>query len=250
MLNLAQDDRAAEVAMGVYGEVSEETGTDHDYLILRNSGHLFRPDDARVLVEAAVDGFRALGRRFGVATALNNLGIVELAAGSTGRARERFAAARRQLAELDSPEVYQPLVNLSAVALLSGDIGTASHLLFLAQDAAPRSLLQDSAMFGMNAIALQLCGNDHVGVDVVARMDAVVDAARKTRDLRFIDVVTWFAECLEAAVLGRGEPTARSRQRIDEIRASGRVALEVFVLTHIEGARLEVPFVLSPHWRY
>lgn len=250
MLNLTQDDRAAEIAMGVYAEISEETGTEQDYLILRNSGHLFVPDDAHAVVEASVDGFQALGRRFGVATALNNLGIVELASGSLGEARDRFEAARRQLAALDSAEVYQPLVNLSAVSLLRGEITIAGQLLSSARDAAPRSLLQDSAMFELNAIALEVCESDHSAGDILERMGAVVGAARKTRDRRFVDVATWFAECLATALSGTGKPTAHSRGRIEQIRTSGRVALEVFIPAHVAGVRLEVPFVLSPHWRY
>lgn len=250
MLNLAQDDRAAEIAMGVYGEISDETGTEQDYLILRNSGHLFRPDDARALVEASIDGFRALGRRFGVATAVNNLGIVELASGSISAARESFDSARRHLAELDSTEVYQPLVNLSAVSLLNGAMAAAGQLLSSARDAAPRSLLQDSAMFDLNAIALEVCAGGAVGLDVVERMSAVVGDARKTRDLRFLDIATWFAECLEAARSGTEAPPTPSRRRIEEIRTNGRVPLEVFVPAHVARARLDVPFVLSPHWRY
>jgi tetratricopeptide (TPR) repeat protein len=251
MLNLAQDERAAEISMEVYGEISEATGTEQDYLILRNSGHLFRPDDARVLVQASVDGFQALGRRFGVATALNNLGVVELASGATGAARESFETARRQLTELDSSEVYQPLVNLSAVSLLKGDIGAAEQWLSAARDAAPRSLLQDSAMLDLNVIVLEVCGSDHLRTDIVERMDAVVGAARKIRDLRFLDIVTWFAECLEMALSGEGAPiTLPSSRRIEAIRTSGRAAVEVFVPKHVGGLRLEAPFVLSPHWRY
>jgi hypothetical protein len=250
ILNLAQDDRAAEIALDVYGETSEETGTEQDYLILRNSAHLFPPDDARVIVEASVNGFQALGRRFGVATALDNLGIVELSAGSIGIARERFAASQRQLAELDSPEIYQPLVNLSAVSLLRGDIAAAEQLLSSARDAAPRSLLQDSAMLDLNAIALEVYRGDHLSSHVVERMGAVVVAARKTRDLRFVDIVTWFAECLEAALAGRNNPTTPVSRRIEGIRISGNVALEVFVQRQTGEVGLDVPFMLSPHWRY
>jgi tetratricopeptide (TPR) repeat protein len=177
MLNLAQDERAAEIAMEVYGEISEETGTEQDYLILRNSGHLFPPDDARVLVLASLHGFQALGRRFGVATALNNLGIVELASGSIA-ARATFDAAYRQLAELDSTEIYEPLVNLSAVSLLTGDIAMAEQLLSSARDAAPRSLRQDRAMLDLNAIALEVCGSEHLATDIVERMSAVADGSQ------------------------------------------------------------------------
>ena len=250
MLNLAQDDRAAEIAMAVYGEISEETGTEQDYLILRNSGHLFEPNDANVLVQASVDGFQALGLRFGAATAMNNLGIVELASGPPDAARKTFEAARRQLDGLDSTEVYQPLVNLSAASLLEGDVATAGELLSSARDATPRSLLQDSAMLDLNAIVLEVCGSDRPGIDVLERVAAVVDAARKTRDLRFVEVTTWFAECLETALLGTGAPATPSRQKIEDIRRSGRTPIEVFVPRLVGGVRVEVPFVLSPHWRY
>jgi tetratricopeptide (TPR) repeat protein len=250
MLNLLQDEQAAKIAMSVYEEISEETGTEQDYLILRNSAHLFPPEDARLLVEASVNGFQALRRRFAVATGLNNLGIVELASGLIGAAREHFEASRRQLSELGSSEVYQPLVNLSAVALLREDLTAARRFLTLARDAAPSQLLQDSAMLDMNAIALEVCGSDAFGLDVVERMSAVAAAASETRDLRFVDVATWFAECLEAALAERSEPTGSLSQRIQETRESGRVALEIFVARDVGAERLEVPFVLSPHWRY
>jgi hypothetical protein len=250
MLNLAQDDRAAEIALEVYAEISEATGSEQDYVILRNAVHLFRPNDSRAVIEASIEGFRALGRRFGAATALNNRGIVELSSGSIGSASGSFEAARRQLEELESTEVYQPLVNLSAVALLEGDIAKARQLLTSARNVTPRSLLQDSAMLDLNEVALEICGGGCSGIEAVERMKAVVGAGRKTRDLRFLDVATWFVESLEAVVVGGGEPTGPSRARLEEIRTNGRVALEVFILGRIGGADFEVPFVLSPHWRY
>ncbi len=250
MLNLAEDDQAAEIAEEVYGEISREIGTEHDFLILRNSVHLFPPDHARALVRAALDGFGALGSRVGVATARNNLGIVELASGLIGEARESFETARQLLAELGSTEVYQPLVNLSAISLLEDDIATARHLLSAARDAAPRSLLQDAAMFDLNAVALGVQEGSHSVTEASEKMRAVVDAAERTWDLRFRDVATWFAESLETVVSGRAKPTADLMRRIEKIRTSGRVPLEVFVRRDIGNAEVDVPFVLSPHWRY
>ena len=249
-LNLAQDERAAEIAMAVYAEISDLTGTEQDYLILRNSAHLFGASDARALLEAAVAGFQALGRRFAAATAVNNLGIVDLTSGSLAEARAGFEEARRELVALASAEVYQPLVNLSALSLLGGDHRSAAQFLAAARDAAPVSLLQDKAMLDLNTIALEVCAGDVAGASVLERMRPAVAAARKTRDLRFLDVVTWFAEELAAALAGVAPPAGPVRRRITELRTNGRVPLEVFVPAQIAGTSLDVPFVLSPHWRY
>ncbi len=105
-------------------------------------------------------------------------------------------------------------------------------------------------MLDLNAVALDVCGSGHAGIEAATTMRAVVGAARRTRDLRFLDVATWFAESLEAVVSGNPEPTAGSTPRIEEIRTSGRVALEVFIPRTIGREELQVPFVLSPHWRY
>jgi hypothetical protein len=251
LLNLAQDDdEAADIAMEVYKEVMQSTGTEQDYLILRNSGHLFGHDDARMLVEASVVGFESLGRRFGVASALNNLGVVDLSEGAIGPARDRFETARRQFTELGSNEVYQPLVNLSAVALLNGNTLLAKQLLSSARDAAPRSLLQDNAMFEMNTIALEICEGTHFGPSLVDDMGKALAAARQTRDLRFVDLAVWFTDCLQTALLGSEAPTGPASRRVEEIRSSGRVALEVFIPKEIGVTRIDVPFILSPHWRY
>ena len=108
-LILAEDEQAGVIAIRVFQDVSEQRGSEYDYVMLRNSLHLFPPELSRELVETALEGFRALGRRFGVATTLNNLGVVELAAGQLSTARDRFEHARRELADLNSPEVYRPL---------------------------------------------------------------------------------------------------------------------------------------------
>ena len=250
MLNLAHDEQAADIAMEVYGEITSSSGTEQDYLILRNSGHLFEPADARTLVEASVVGFESLGRRFGVASALNNLGVIDLSDGAIAIARDRFNAARRQFTELGSTEVYQPLVNLSAIALLNGDTQSAKQLLSSARDAAPRSLLQDNAMFKLNAITLKICESASIRPSLVDDMRTVVAEARQTRDVRFVDVAAWFADGLRAVLSGRKVPAGPTSRRVAEIRHSGRVAIEVFIPKEIGTTHIDIPFVLSPQWRY
>jgi tetratricopeptide (TPR) repeat protein len=250
LLNLAKDDEAAGLASAVFAEVSRSTGNEQDYLILRNAGHLFPPSEARDLVDTALRGFHALGRRFGAATALNNLGIINLTDEGAGTARDQFKAARRELLELGSPEAYQPMVNLSAASLLARDYTRARRHLRSAREAAPRLLLQDRAMFDLNEIALDICGGSCSIADVGERLNSVANAARKTRDLRFIDVTVWFAETIDGMRPGRPAPSVHIDRRLRELRASPRTPLEVFVSAEVEGLAVEVPFVLSPHWRY
>lgn len=250
MLNLCQDEEAAQVAMGVFSEVSTATGTEQDYVILRNSGHLFPSEDARAVVDAAVEGFKLLGRPFGFASAMNNRGVLELADGELATARSTFESARDLLAEIDSIEVYQPLVNLSAVALVEGDLAAARRWLSEARHAAPRSLLQDSAMLDHNDVVLHVCDGRCTSAEAVNRTHEVVKVARRTHDLRFRDLANWLAELVAAAHQCAEPPTSSLAQRIEEIRTNGRVPMEIFAPARLGDVELEVPFVLSPNWRY
>lgn len=249
LLGLAQDEKAAEIALEVYAEASDQTATEQDFVILRNSAHLFELDDARVMLETAVQGFRSLGRDFGLATALNNLGIVELFAPSRALARTNLEDARCRLADLGSSEIYQPLANLSALALLEGDVSLAMELLSRAREAAPRSLAQDDVMFRSNELALKICESGRVEDDDLPRARSLARAARNTRDLRFIEIVSWFSTSLEVAC-GVDGSSKRSTSKIQEIRTSKRVPIEIFIPVGGGKTKVEVPYVLSPHWRY
>ncbi len=250
LLVLAQDDKAAEIAMEVFSEVSDATGTEQDYVILRNSGHLFPSDDARAMIDLALDGFRSLGRAFGYASTLNNRGVVELADGRLSEARMTLGQAYAQLLEIESVESYQPLVNFSALSLLEGDLDAAQRWLIDAQELAPRSLMQDDAMFEHNSMVLAICDGRCSPADAAERMHEVVKRARRTRDLRFIDLVCWLDELVGEIRDDRDLSRNPFAQRIDDLRRSDRLPLEVFVPARFLGRDVEVPFVLSPNWRY
>lgn len=250
MLNLCEDAEAAEIAMAVYSEVSHATGTEQDYVILRNSGHLFPPADARAVVDAAVEGFQLLGRPFGIASSTNNRGVLELAGGELDAARTSFEESRKMLVGIESVEVYQPLVNLAAIALLEGDPASARRWLNDARGVAPRSLLQDSAMLNHNELVVSLSEGRCAPSDAVVQMKHVMEEALRTRDLRFIDLVRWLDHLVEAACRGVQPSEMKLAGRIREIRGNGRVPMEIFVPGRLADSDLEVPFVLSPNWRY
>ncbi len=248
-INLTEDDRAAKIATAVHAEVTSGGGNEQDYVVLRNSAHLFDAEQARVLLGAALEGFEGLGLRFGAATTMNNMGIVELTSGSRRAARAHFNDASRELVSLDSLEVYQPLVNLSAASFLDRNFEEASALLAEARDATPRLLVQDKSMLELNAVALDICAG-RLDASLGERMSAVVKSARQTKDLRFIDIARWFDETLTAALTGTAPPSIPLQDRIEARRKNGHVPLEVFMPATVHETLLEVPFVLSPNWRY
>jgi tetratricopeptide (TPR) repeat protein len=250
MLILGQDDEAAEIAMEVFADVSQATGSEHEYVILRNSGHLFPAGDASAIIDAALDGFARLGRPFGYASTLNNRGVIELVDDRLAAARTTLAVAHQLLAEIQSVEAYQPLVNLSALSLIEGDLPAARRLLEEAREAVPRSLIQDDAMFEHNQVVLDLCDGTCSAAQAAERMERVVQLARKTRDLRFIDAVCWLGDATVLVRDGRPLSDNRFKRAIDAIRVSHRLPIESFVPARVGGIDLEVPFVLSPNWRY
>jgi hypothetical protein len=134
--------------------------------------------------------------------------------------------------------------------LVEGDVMAARRWLSEARDAAPQSLLQDSAMLDHNEVVLDICDGRCTPAEALDRTREVVRAARRTRDLRFIDLASWLNELAVAADLGAVPAASPLAERIEEIRTNGRVPMEIFVPGRLGGVELEVPFVLSPNWRY
>lgn len=250
LLSLAVDEEAADVASEIYAELDLTAPDEFDLVVLRNSAHLFPPDDARVVLESALAGFERLGRRFGAATTVNNLGIIDLVEGQVDAATQRFREAHDALLALGSPEVYQPLMNLAGARFAAGDLAAADAFLKDARRTAPRSLQLDSAMLDLNELALSVRRSGAVSGEAGERARRMVELARRTHDLRFVDVAVWFASALDAHLGSVGENSDRSTRRVAAMRTSGRVAIELFAPVTTERGVIEVPFVLSPHWRY
>lgn len=250
LINQCDDEGAAKIATITYK--SPSVGADdleYDLVILRNSGHLFEPEYAATILEQSVIGFRRLGSRFGEATALNNFGIVEISANRPAAARKRLTTAQRMLAGMGSAEVYQPLVNLGALALLEGDLALARKYIGEARSAVPRLLAMDLVMLDFNETILDLCSGVAAEPQTVDGLRKLYTRAAKTKDHRFIEVVAWFTASMETR-LGQDRSVDYSEAFIQRIRSRSRAAMEVFVGIDVNGVPLEAPYILSPHWRY
>jgi tetratricopeptide (TPR) repeat protein len=250
LANLCEDKKAATIANRVFGTLNHlKNISEYELVVLRNAGHLFPAAQSRDILNFAIRGFTRLGNRFGVATTLNNLGVVELASGRNTEAKKYLNEARDMLSALDSPEVYQPLVNLSALAAVTGDIVQARALLQSARRFAPKSLKMDMAMLDFNEAVLALQVRSLTGPELVEMFRRLHGDAAKTRDMRFIEVVAWFTASLEAQ-FSENLTVDYSTTIIDRVLARTAAGLELFLPIELRGKKMDAPFILSPHWRY
>ena len=250
LINLCEDKKAATIANRIYASLGSSSKTsEYELVVLRNAGHLFPPSTSRNILTAAIRGFTKLGNKFGVATTLNNLGVVELADGHHAEAKRCLGEARQMLIELDSREVYQPLVNLGVLAAVTSDLALAKTLAHDARRFAPKSLAMDMVMLDFNDAVLTLCTGHIEDELTVETFRKLYGAAVKTRDLRFIEIVAWFASSLESQLSSR-KTIEYSSSMIEHVQKRLTAGLEIFIEIDVNGQRMNAPFILSPHWRY
>jgi tetratricopeptide (TPR) repeat protein len=249
-LNLCRDDDAARLTEATYASLSKTLArSEFALIILRNSGHLFPAERSREILNFASRAFHRQGKQFGTATCINNLGLVELAAGNFNEARAHLTLAYQMLQELESPEAYQPLVNLSVLECCQGQMATALDRLRQARSLAPVTLAMDKAMLDFNQAVLQLLNSELVPTQTLPQLLAIQRAAAQTHDLRFVEVVTRFIGELQVCCYGFRE-VPEPEQAFTEIFRSTRSPLELYFPLQIEQNMIQAPLVLSPHWRY
>lgn len=250
LINLCEDAKAAGIVNRTYRALGKQThASEYELVVLRNSGHLFPADMSRSILDAAIRGFTLLGNQFGVATTTNNLGIIELADGHVAVARKHLEAAHRMLLQLDSREVYQPLVNLSAVAASEGNYALAEALAKDARRFAPPSLAMDLAMLDFNDAVLALAAGKTESDAVLEIFRGLHHAAAKTRDIRFIQVVAWFTASVESQLTGT-RTVVYLGTIVDKLLLRATAGIEIMIPVHLNGVAMQAPLVLSPHWRY
>lgn len=250
LVNLCEEERAAAISSRVFDAIERVPSvSEFDLVILRNSGHLFAPDRARTIVEAAVRGFTRLGSRFGIATSLNNLGIVDLVSNRRLDAKRNLESAKKQLSALGSDEIYQPLVNLSGLELLGGNVGDARKHISSAREFLPRSLVMDLAMLDFNEAILTIKADAEISLASLENLREIYSRASKTRDLRFRDLVGWFVAQIERELVGV-ETATYAESMIKHVRESGMAGIEVFTELVVANRAIIAPYILSPHWRY
>lgn len=250
LINLCDDAKAASVVNRIYRALDRRSQTtEYELVVLRNSGHLFPAATSRKILDAAIRGFGMLGNQFGIATCINNLGIVELSDGDQAAAKRHFEVAHRMLLQLDSREAYQPLVNLSAVAAMDGDYVLAKTLATDARRFAPPSLGMDQVMLDFNDAVLALATGQMQSEAALDVFRHLYQEAAKTRDMRFIQVVAWFAASIESQ-LSSTRTVEYAKSIIDKVLSRSTAGIEVMISVKLNNVEMKAPLVLSPHWRY
>lgn len=247
LLVLARDDEARHMIDDLRSEPRELD--EYRCVMFRNAGHLYPPDTAREVISRAEREFRRQGLRFGAATALNNLGAVELWANRYSVARRCFLDARSELASLGSNEVYQPATNLAVLHALEGDIAGAQAYQAEARRTVSPWLVMDDLMLRLNELAVDVVrGRATLPVAAAAATD-LYRRSLSTRDIRFQRILSWFAAHLESAVSGEGCGDVVEGPDPPYLRGD-TTGLEIYVDARVDERPVKVPFQLSTHWRY
>ncbi len=249
LINLNKNVEASNIAQNVYERAQLRSCSEYEYAILRSASHLFQPQEAQEIMQTAISGFQKLGNEFGAATTLSNLAIVEIMLNQTAKAEKHLKQACDCLQNLMSSEIYQPLVNLSGLALVKQNFGDATKYLQLARDDAPITLAMDALMFDYNYLALAILTGRISGLEAYDACLEIHRKAQKTRDIRFIETMGWFTNEL-AGYFGSGEKVPVSEDIMEQILDPELTGQELFVATNKLGPDIKVPYILSPHWRY
>ena len=246
LLNLCRDEEAREIVERVRVESHLD---EHQCVILRNSSHLYDENNARKILNKAAEGFRRLGSKFGEATTLNNAAVLELWAGNNSAAHALLLDSELIFQSLDSNEIYQPLTNLAILCALENDLNAARRYLDQASVSVSPWLRMDGTMLRFNRFVFELIDGSINSSEATKTADLLYRESLELKDLRFQQVLAWFAHKLQKVFTGSA--SIPLPENFDErIRNSRRSGLEVFRHASIEGREIPIVFVLSPHWRY
>uniref|UniRef100_UPI0026273AF5 hypothetical protein n=1 Tax=uncultured Roseobacter sp. TaxID=114847 RepID=UPI0026273AF5 len=117
-----------------------------------------------------------------------------------------------------------------------------------ARNSLPSSLPMDQLMLSHNeAAVLFLSGRLSVN-DTIPVFSEISQLASRTRDVRFIQVLSWFVQRLQC--LQQGLPEPKVSTILGEILSSRTARQELFLESSFLGKNIDIPYILSPHWRH
>lgn len=248
-LNLCENQNARNIALTVSERINGSKASEYEFLILRNSGHLFDYHKAKDVLGIALNGFKGIGSDFGVATTLNNIGVVHAVSGHIDLAKKNFVKAQTMLSNLSSNEVYQPLVNLCCLMIIEKNYSKAKKYLVKAKENLPRLLAMDSIMINFNEVVISFLSKEISINEIYSKVKELHLSAQQTKDMRFISVIAWFLRQL-SDYLGDDNDIAYSEELIGYVLDKHFAGIELFVSSNINGNTITIPVFMSPHWRH
>lgn len=225
-----------------------EVLSDSEGIILRNAAHLFGAADAIDHLNKAKEHFSQRGSVFGLATACNNMGIVEVWRNRVDEAERLFEEARQRLESLGSNEVYQPLLNLGVVCGIRQRWDLALDRFEESRRWIPKPLLLDQLVLEANRVAARYLGELVPLEELQARMLDILTRGRKLPNPRLQRQLSFVAYCL-GLPLSDMSPAVEVARYAEQLAASTTTRFEVIVHQE-EASERECLLVLSPHWRF
>ncbi len=208
------------------------------YIILRNSAHLVDYRSAESNLKSCCDFFK--GRKFELATCLNNLGIIYLYNNKISNAKNCFEEAIDIFNKIESNEIFEAYCNISILYLLQHDQEQTLKYLNLAKKKIPLALHMDHILLNVNELIINYIyslNQKETCIKILEKISQENDIKDEWTKL----LINYNLNCFKSE-------NEYNESFLKQIKAR-RNGFEVFFSKDTDG-NIKFMLGLSPHWRY
>lgn len=230
---------------GLMGSLHQYLDVEFYYIILRNSGHLFKFETAITNLQNALEYFQKNNNKFVVSTCFNNIGILYLYhkrdKSSIGMARTHFKHAQTIMHQIKSNEEYQSLINIGVSYACDNNAYLALEYFEQAQVLVPSNLTFDIIKLQCNILICKymLSTDEKYITDVRGELLELCSRSENLPDPWIKLLCTYNLYVLRGFDINNCEDLKENYP--GDIRLYGLI---------INSAKGRFMLGVSPHWRY
>lgn len=218
------------------------------YVILRNTGYLFKSEQANINLRQCVNYFSQKGDLFGKATSLNNLGINYLINKDIPIAEKYFIQAKDIMKSLYSNEIYQSTFNLGICSLFKNNFLDSIKHFSESRQYVPVTLEYDKIKINfIKCVAELLQGKSTLKYTLIL-LENFIKRAKNLPDPWILFIVRWNYGSLNTLI---DKKKGEEIKKVSTENYKGKKG--AFSMSHTfsycgKRVRMLIPF--SIHWRY